>query len=223
MSLIYALIARKSTILAEHSLSTGNFAQITQVILDKIPANQPTKLTYVYDNYLFHYIVDERGLVYLCMADDAFGRRIPFAFLEEVRNDFQLAYGESALVAGAYGMDVYSATLGDKMQFYNSNPESDRLRYVQGEISQVRDVMVQNIEKVLERGERIDILVDKTDNLNQAAFQFKKRSTALKRQMWWKNTKITILLAVVCVIILYLLIGAGCGLPGWSKCVGGGN
>jgi vesicle-associated membrane protein 7 len=32
----------------------------------------------------------------------------------------------------------------------------------------------------LERGERIELLVDKTDNLNQQAFAFKKRSTQLK-------------------------------------------
>lgn len=36
------------------------------------------------------------------------------------------------------------------------------------------------LERVLERGERIELLVDKTDNLNQQAFAFKKRSTALK-------------------------------------------
>jgi vesicle-associated membrane protein 7 len=36
------------------------------------------------------------------------------------------------------------------------------------------------IERVLERGERIELLVDKTDSLNQQAFAFKKRSTQLK-------------------------------------------
>lgn len=33
---------------------------------------------------------------------------------------------------------------------------------------------------MLERGERIELLVDKTDNLNQQAYAFKKRSVALK-------------------------------------------
>jgi vesicle-associated membrane protein 7 len=54
------------------------------------------------------------------------------------------------------------------------------LKQVHGEIEQVKDVMVHNIERVLERGERIELLVDKTDNLNQQAFAFKKRSTQLK-------------------------------------------
>ena len=53
---------------------------MTQNILDCIP-DKDAKCTYVYDRYLFHY-VREAGIVYLCMADEAFGRRIPFAFLE---------------------------------------------------------------------------------------------------------------------------------------------
>ena len=40
--------------------------------------------------------------------------------------------------------------------------------------------MVQNIEKVLERGERIELLVDKTDRLNQSSFKFEKTSRQIK-------------------------------------------
>ena len=72
MSLIYGLVARGSTILAEHTNSSGNFATgnnfsydhsvsyfailtwlflvVTQAILEKIPPNN-SKLTYVYDRY----------------------------------------------------------------------------------------------------------------------------------------------------------------------------
>ena len=40
--------------------------------------------------------------------------------------------------------------------------------------------MVENIEKVLERGEKIELLVDKTDRLNQQAFKFESSSRKLK-------------------------------------------
>ena len=33
------------------------------------------------------------------------------------------------------------------------------------QVSEVKNIMVDNIEKVLERGEKIELLVDKTDNL----------------------------------------------------------
>jgi vesicle-associated membrane protein 7 len=80
-------------------------------------------------------------------------------------------------------------------------------------------------EKVLDRGEKIELLVDKTEALNQTAFKFEKevslkmwhffllerhdnaitplnaQSTKLKSTMWWKNVKVMVLmgcLAVVC-------------------------
>jgi pyoverdine/dityrosine biosynthesis protein Dit1 len=45
---------------------------------------------------------------------------------------------------------------------YN-NQKNDKIAKVQEEISQVKDVMIRNIDKVLERGEKIELLVDKTE------------------------------------------------------------
>ena len=92
--------------------------------------------------------------------------------------------------------------------------KDDAIGNVQQEIESVRDIMTQNIERVLERGERIDLLVDKTDRLGAGAHDFRVRSRGLRRRMWWKNVKLMVLLAFVVVFLLYLFIGFGCGLPG---------
>lgn len=47
----------------------------TQTILSRIPPNN-SKLTYVWENYLFHY-VSEGGFTFLVMADDSAGRLGP--------------------------------------------------------------------------------------------------------------------------------------------------
>ncbi|KAI8053730.1 synaptobrevin domain-containing protein [Syncephalis plumigaleata] len=217
MSIIYALVARSATILAEHTSSNGNFTTVTQHILEKIP-EEDSKLTYVYDRYLFHYI-SQNGLVYMCMADDAFGRRIPFAFLEDIKTRFTSLYSNDLINSAiAYGMNEFSKVIAERMDFYSNSPNADRFRQVQGEIEQVKDVMVQNIERVLERGERIDLLVDRTDQLNQAAFTFRKRSTALKRAMWWKNVKLMMMLALVVLFFVYFIVSAACGFPTWQEC-----
>ncbi|KAI8582059.1 hypothetical protein K450DRAFT_228829 [Umbelopsis ramanniana AG] len=218
MSLIYGLVAHGFVILAEHTNSTGNFAQVTQAILEKIPPNN-SKLTYVYDRYLFHYICED-GLTYMCMADDSFGRRTPFAFLQDIKEKFLTAYDrDAALNAPIYGMNEFSKVIAKQME-YSTNPGANKLKQVHGEIEQVKDVMVHNIERVLERGERIELLVDKTDNLNQQAFAFKKRSTQLKRQMWWKNTKLMFIIVIVCFLIAYFLACAICGFPAFGQCRG---
>lgn len=117
--------------------------------------------------------------------------------------------------------------------------KDDAITNVQHDIDNVKGIMTQNIERVLERGERIDLLVDKTDRLGVGAHDFRVRSRGLKRQMWWKNAKLMVLLGVVIVFLIYLGVGFGCGLPGknfffvtfsrsnqltcqsgWSRCVG---
>ena len=42
-----------------------------------------------------------------------------------------------------------------------------QLLATQQKLDEVKDVMVASVELVLERGERLELLVDKTDNLQQ--------------------------------------------------------
>ena len=100
--------------------------------------------------------------------------------------------------------------------------QQDAIANVQSEIDNVRGIMTENIERVLERGTAINILVDKTDRLGESSRDFRVRSKGLRRQMWWKNVKLMALLILVVIFLIYLFVGFGCGLPGWSKCVGGG-
>merc|ERR1712137_961755 len=100
------------------------------------------------------------------------------------------------------------------MDFYNSD-EADRtidnIGAVRSQIDEVKDVMVQNIEKVLERGEKIELLVDKTDRLNQQAFRFDSSSRQLRRAMYWKRMRCYIIIGVVAVLLIYVASVSLCG------------
>lgn len=157
------------------------------------------------------------------VAQSELGRRIPFAFLLELKKKFLAQYSPESTEyqsLPAYGTAAFNSTLKGMLQQYNIAPPNDSLANAKKEIDSVKDIMTENIERVLERGERIDLLVDKTDRLGGSARDFRVRSRGLRRQMWWKNVRIMVLLTVVVIFLLYLFVGLGCGLPGWSKCVG---
>lgn len=84
--------------------------------------------------------------------------------------------------------------------------QRDAISNTQAEIENVRGIMTENIERVLERGERIDLLVDKTDRLGVGAQDFRVRSRGLKRQMWWKNVKLMVLIGVVVIFIVVFIV-----------------
>ena len=126
------------------------------------------------------------------MSDEHNRHRIPFAFLQEIKDLFNSKYGlEVPQRAIAFSLnEEFSKVIQDRMDYYNNAGSNvDNLSAVKNQIEDVKGVMVQNIEKVLERGEKIELLVDKTDRLNQQAFQFVSNSKKLRTAMWWKNAR----------------------------------
>lgn len=125
----------------------------------------------------------------------------------------------------SYGAGSFNTELKTLMVEYGTTQggKQDAIANVQDEISNVQGIMSKNIESLLERGERIDLLVDKTDRLGGSAHDFRIRGKNLRRRLWWKNVRLMAMLTVVVIFLVYLFVGFGCGLPGWSKCVGGGK
>ncbi|XP_049737178.1 vesicle-associated membrane protein 4 isoform X2 [Elephas maximus indicus] len=68
-------------------------------------------------------------------------------------------------------------------------PRNDKIKHVQNQVDEVIDVMQENITKVIERGERLDELQDKSESLSDNATAFSNRSKQLRRQMWWRGCK----------------------------------
>ncbi|XP_075012850.1 vesicle-associated membrane protein 4 isoform X2 [Calonectris borealis] len=86
-------------------------------------------------------------------------------------------------------------------------PRNDKIRHVQNQVDEVIDVMQENITKVIERGERLDDLQDKSESLSDNATAFSNRAKQLRRQMWWRGCKMKAIMALVAVILLLVIIG----------------
>lgn len=145
------------------------------------------------------------------IAESELGRRIPFGFLVEIRNRFfDEFHGETADFADMpnYGAGSFNLTLKTLMVDFGTSAggQNDAISNAQREIEDVRGIMTRNIEGLLERGERIDLLVDKTDRLGGSAREFRVRSRNLKRSMWWKNVKLMSLLILVLVLIVVAIV-----------------
>lgn len=216
MSLIYALVARGKTVLAEFTATSGNIARcevcdkvgtgmprvrslgpyprpnlflpfgnlacrrvivttptfsgnfptVTRSLLAKIPSVDG-KMSYVYDNVTtFHYCVsrgemgimnareftvvhraDERsstvsypsmvsaqvegGITYLCMSSEMVKRRVPFAFLDDIRQRFRQQFGEAIHTAMPFELnESFSPVLRSRIEFFNHDPSADRINQV---------------------------------------------------------------------------------------------
>jgi vesicle-associated membrane protein 7 len=110
----------------------------------------------------------------------------------------------------------FKTKIAEIMKAYSTLDPSENLKL---EIDLVKSIMVSNIEKVLERGDAIDILVDRTSDLSEASTQFRRRTTVMRKRMCFENQKATMVTLGVFIILVYLLIGWGCGYPLFGSCL----
>lgn len=98
-----------------------------------------------------------------------FERGRAFIFLEEIARQFVAEYGLTVATAIAYGMNSeFSQVLAMEMRRFNEVGNSSIMHQVHGQIDELKNIMVQNIDNVTARGERIELLVNKTENLRNS-------------------------------------------------------
>lgn len=212
MTIIAALISRNTTVLAEYSPPGTNFPSIARRLCAQIPSSPDSKNSYNYEGYNFNYLV-EGGITYICMTDQDMKLRVPYAFLFDINNRFKSTYREKVSTAGEMAMnDTFSRVLRDRIEFFSNDRNADKITKVKGDIEDAKAVMVNNIDKVLERGERIEMLVSKTEDLHQHSRSFKKKSTQLKKKMWWQNAR----LCCVLIVIVLLLVSVAALIIMWK-------
>lgn len=164
----------------------------------------------------FNYL-SSQGYTFLVVADEAYGRQVPFAFLERVRDEWFAKWADKGASASAHSLDkTFGGRLKYWMEYCESHPdEVSKVVAVQKKVDEVKGIMVENIERVLERGEKIELLVDKTDNLRFQADKFHKTGRALRTKMWWQNFKVQIIVVIIVILIAVIIFA--------SVCFSGGN
>ncbi|XP_076242077.1 neuronal Synaptobrevin [Calliopsis andreniformis] len=81
-----------------------------------------------------------------------------------------------------------------------------RLQATQAQVDEVVDIMKTNVEKVLERDQKLSELDDRADALQQGASQFEQQAGKLKRKFWLQNLKMMIIMGVIGLIILAIIV-----------------
>ncbi|CAK9162385.1 unnamed protein product [Ilex paraguariensis] len=169
---------------------------------------------------------------YCVVAVESAGRQLPMAFLERIKEDFTKKYGggkAATAVANSLNRE-FGPKLKEQMQYCVDHPEEisklakvkaqycvdhpeeiSKLAKVKAQVSEVKGVMMENIEKVLDRGEKIELLVDKTENLRSQAQDFRTQGTQMRRKMWLKNMKIKLIVLGIIIALILIIVLSVCG------------
>ncbi|CAK7900555.1 synaptobrevin homolog 2 [[Candida] anglica] len=88
----------------------------------------------------------------------------------------------------------------------SSEQSNSRTAAIQAQIDDTVGIMRDNINKVAERGERLDSIENKTDNLAISAQGFRRGANRVRKDMWWKDMKMRMCIILGVVIVLIVII-----------------
>ncbi|KAL1115627.1 hypothetical protein AAG570_005917 [Ranatra chinensis] len=88
----------------------------------------------------------------------------------------------------------------------NVSASNNKIKQTRDQVDEVVGIMKVNVEKVLERDQKLSDLNYRADALQHGAQQFEQQAGKLKRKMWWKNIKMMIIMGVIGGILLLIII-----------------
>lgn len=99
---------------------------------------------------------------------------------------------------------------GGPSSYQNSDQQSlpggAKIVELQNDVNQLTGVMKNNINKILERGDRIDTLNERSELLSGQANEFRINSRSVRRKFWWQNLRFQLVIGVIIMAIIIITI-----------------
>ncbi|XP_008536407.1 uncharacterized protein [Equus przewalskii] len=207
MTITYSCIANGRMVLAELALTGGSYQEAASTVLRLVLLRAEPKTVIQMGSFVYHTLFID-GITYLCASDNALDTVTPSAFLKNVSDTFlrnPLLSEEYFSPSNAVAAD-FQQVLGKYMVKYNKNQDNSSISTLRSQVTDVKNAMTQNIDKILESEERSNIFPDGTDDL-QTAVKESQKTRQILRRIWWKHFKkiIIITVAILLSIIIILL------------------
>eukprot|EP01059_Diplonema_ambulator_P025921 TRINITY_DN4304_c1_g1_i2.p1 TRINITY_DN4304_c1_g1~~TRINITY_DN4304_c1_g1_i2.p1 ORF type:complete len:232 (+),score=52.82 TRINITY_DN4304_c1_g1_i2:59-697(+) len=173
----------------------------------KINKYNRTKLTDDAQGVDVNYLATGRSVLIVCVSSTDTAVRTSFDMLGRV---------EAKCRGDRQDWPNPSQTLKHEMEYAN-DPRNDIAKKVQGEIAEIQDIMMENMDKMLDRHDKLEGMVAKSDALANEGETFFKRGRELRRKMCCQQAKMTFMLVAVVLVIILIIVLIVCK-PNFSSC-----
>mmetsp|Transcript_5155 Transcript_5155/g.14540 ORF Transcript_5155/g.14540 Transcript_5155/m.14540 type:complete len:226 (+) Transcript_5155:102-779(+) len=163
--------------------------------------------------YVFHYMM-ENGICYMAVFDRGYPKNLAFAFLRDVHNLFQeelkREFGTGSVdyrshietIEKPYYFIKFDRQITKKKAEYRDPNSSKALSRLNDTLGEVTNIMRQNIDEVINRGENLDDVGKKASNLKQYSKEFAGMTRMLSFQTMVQKYGVPAVIILVVILIV---------------------
>lgn len=125
-------------------------------------------------SYTFHAYGRTEGVAGIIISDPDYPALVAHQLLSKVVDEFLARYPRSTFASSNPNLPF--PQLKEYLEKYQDPQQADSIMKIQKELDETKIVLHKTIESVLERGEKIDSLVEKSDGLSAQSKMFYKQA-----------------------------------------------
>ena len=128
-----------------------------------------------HEGYVVHCHVRSDGLAGSVVTDQEYPARVAFSLLAQLLDDFVAQVGDSWKTATT-PESIAFAPCQEYLEKYQDPASADKITKIQRDLDETTQILHKTIDSVLERGVKLDNLVDKSNDLSAQSKLFYKQA-----------------------------------------------
>lgn len=129
-----------------------------------------------HESYVIHCYVRSDGLSGAVITDDEYPARVAFVLLTQLLDEFASAVGDSWKTMETSVESSPFPPLEEYLVKYQDPASADKVTKIQNDLDETTQILHKTIDSVLERGVKLDSLVEKSDDLSRQSKMFYKQA-----------------------------------------------
>ncbi|KAI9095897.1 Longin-like domain-containing protein [Phlyctochytrium arcticum] len=188
----------------EESYDLTEYRNQAKMLLKRLTPQSDQRCSIETGNLVFHYLI-EFGVCYLCLCDKAYPRKLAFAYLEDIQQEFQEKYGDQVgTVARPYALMKFDTYIQKVKKQYQDSRTQRNLNKLNEDLQDVTRIMTRNIHDVLGRGEALDRMSTASRDLADRTKEYHKNAKQLNLQALYQKYGPPVIVLTVVTLVVYI-------------------
>jgi synaptobrevin family protein YKT6 len=146
---------------------------LTKTFIKRTEPGQRQSITH--EGYVVHCYVRSDGLGGAVTTDGEYPARVAFVLLGQLLDEFAASVGDSWMTCTVHESIAYPP-LDEYLQKYQDPSAADKITKIQKDLDETTQILHKTIDSVLERGVKLDSLVERSNDLSAQSKMFYKQA-----------------------------------------------
>jgi hypothetical protein len=151
--------------------------------------------------------MNENSFTYLLLDEKEVNDVDAFSFLNEVRNEILKKYSIDDLkLFSAFQFSNGTEILKKYLNYYNSHPVITKTGEIISDLNCAKDAIIENVEKILERDNKMDLVVKKSVELQKFSENINNITKTIRKNETQRKNKFIIFSIIIIGILVALIL-----------------